>query len=1175
MRKPSWMLVIMMTAAVCALLGDAFAGPNTNLPFIDTFEGYTNGTPLDTGTNGWYGSSGNIKVQTNTVCTGTNAALIPEDCALSNRFESIVPTNVWIQMDARPILYDGTNCPEVNTNAVWMFFLNSNGNFVVHNGPTTNASVSTNWVVASNNVTISTNAPTWMQINIFVDFSRTNWDLSVDGVLVTNNIGFVNASATNFTGFDVYSGAQTSYLDNISVSAMATNQHSLIVLPSTLSAVAFVGRTPPMQTVRVYNVWSDRMGFKVTNNQPWVLQTNGIVLQESTTNVALTYASTVTNWARGVISNANVMVVATNGIGGEWGTQTVAVTMSIMDLQVRNLTNTVVAGSTPPVRTVDVINAGAGSFGYTATITNTCNWLSFSGQSVTSGTVNASSTNPLALTFSNTAGWSAGASNAVITIASSEGGGATQVVLVTLSINSELRRSPLQLTNNVMQGGWTSNSFKVWTPNQGSVNYTVTNDQPWLKLSDAMNGILTWPVTNTILITYTNTADMTVGAYYDTITIGATGCVSMTIDVTLNVQAAPILNVSPVLITNTVMEGQSLADRTLLVWNGSTNDYDIGYQVTTNGGGGWLTVVVTNNHLNQLTTNNLTVKYTAGSFTSAGSGPSNYTGDIIVTATNSSGSSANGSPVTIPVTVQVNPKPRLALSLTSLSQTVLQGRDAASQWFEIWNSNGYYTLNYTITKNASWLVLTPTSGTNTGPHQSIQVQYSTANLPAGSTQALITVVGQAWDGVNYASAWNATQQITVALSVTPFATLSNDAQSVYYIPIRKGFTPADTVFSVWNGGSTPGAMYFTVTVSPAVSWLRVIPSSGTSMGNKIPISVKADTTGLKPGVYTNTVRIEATDAASGQPAYGSPSVFTMEFIICGFKGFNFQGSDSLASDLVVYREDSGEWAIRNLQSGYATNIIFGGAGYYPVPGDYFGDGITDLGIYRPFSGSWYAWQVGAASVQGIEMQRWAGTGYVGVPGDYDGDGLIDPGVYVEQSGLWSVLLSGNSYVNRGVLLGGPGYSALQAGDYDGDGKVDFGVYHRTSGLWRLLFSASGYAEVAGGFGGEEFEPVPADYNGDGFTDVAIYETCTGWWTLLLSSPDAPPWWRPLTCQFGGAAEQGVLVPVPGDYDGDGGADLALYYTSAGNWYIVKTNYVPITEPNGYHLGGFGYQPVLP
>jgi hypothetical protein len=293
-----------------------------------------------------------------------------------------------------------------------------------------------------------------------------------------------------------------------------------------------------------------------------------------------------------------------------------------------------------------------------------------------------------------------------------------------------------------------------------------------------------------------------------------------------------------------------------------------------------------------------------------------------------------------------------------------------------------------------------------------------------------------------------------------------------------------------------------------------------------------------------------------------------------FKGFDFQGglSAGAASDLVLYREASGGWEIRNLLSNYATTQFLGGAGYQAVPGDYTGDGITEMGAYRPASGSWYAQQVGDESAQAIEMNQWAGAEYVGVPGDYDGDGKTDPGVYLEQSGLWMVLLSGSGYQQVSGIFGGPGYSALQAGDYDGDCKIDPGVYHRTSGLWSVLFSSSG-SIISGTFGGTGFVPVPTDYDGDSMTDPAIYETVTGRWYILPSTTLTSQGYSLAIYQFGGTAMSTTLVPAPGNYDGAGGADLGLYDTTTWQWYIMTLDGLPLAW--GYPMGRLGYLPVLP
>ena len=95
--------------------------------------------------------------------------------------------------------------------------------------------------------------------------------------------------------------------------------------------------------------------------------------------------------------------------------------------------------------------------------------------------------------------------------------------------------------------------------------------------------------------------------------------------------------------------------------------------------------------------------------------------------------------------------------------------------------------------------------------------------------------------------------------------------------------------------------------------------------------------------------------------------------------------------------------------------------------------------------------------------------------------------------------------------------------------------------WRIG-AAYDYAEHnIGKWGGDNMLPVPGDYNGDGLTDIAVYHATMGYW-FIADINEQPIVWG---AYWGGAD----LVPVPGDYDGDGIMDLAVYHTPSGQWFV--------------------------
>jgi FG-GAP-like repeat/FG-GAP repeat len=131
-------------------------------------------------------------------------------------------------------------------------------------------------------------------------------------------------------------------------------------------------------------------------------------------------------------------------------------------------------------------------------------------------------------------------------------------------------------------------------------------------------------------------------------------------------------------------------------------------------------------------------------------------------------------------------------------------------------------------------------------------------------------------------------------------------------------------------------------------------------------------------------------------------------------------------------------------------------------------------------------------------------------------------------------------------------------DYDGDGKTDFAVWRLREGnvesKWYVLLSSTNYDHnqaLVTQWGAATDQLLPGDYDGDGKADLALWRPSEGNWYVLLSSTGYDRN-QALVMQWG---ELGDTL-VPGDYDGDGKTDFAMWRPSEGNWYLLlsSTNY---------------------
>jgi hypothetical protein len=244
-----------------------------------------------------------------------------------------------------------------------------------------------------------------------------------------------------------------------------------------------------------------------------------------------------------------------------------------------------------------------------------------------------------------------------------------------------------------------------------------------------------------------------------------------------------------------------------------------------------------------------------------------YTTDVTVTATG-----AGGSPKTIPVTLTVDPAtpPTLTVTPSSLSFTATQGGSSpAAKTLSVSNTGGG-SMDWTASETASWLSVSPASGTNAG---TITVTPSITGLAAGTYTTDVTVTA---DG-----ATGSPKTIAVTLTVDPPVppALSVSPTTLAFTATQGGANPAAKTAAVTNtGGGT-----LDVTASDDAAWLAVTPASATVPAT---LTVTPSITGLASGSYTATVTVTATTAG----ATGSPKTIAVTLTVSPAGSANLVGA---------------------------------------------------------------------------------------------------------------------------------------------------------------------------------------------------------------------------------------------------------------------------------------------
>ncbi|MBI1761641.1 MAG: VCBS repeat-containing protein, partial [Acidobacteria bacterium] len=151
----------------------------------------------------------------------------------------------------------------------------------------------------------------------------------------------------------------------------------------------------------------------------------------------------------------------------------------------------------------------------------------------------------------------------------------------------------------------------------------------------------------------------------------------------------------------------------------------------------------------------------------------------------------------------------------------------------------------------------------------------------------------------------------------------------------------------------------------------------------------------------------------------------------------------------------------------------------------------------------------------------------------------------------NICLSAHTYpltINQAVL------AKAKKADFDGDGKTDLSIFSPSAAPpltnWSVINSSNGLTvtqQWGAGYAPYFDDIVPGDYDGDGKADHAIWRGADSIWYIRKSSDGQA------ILQFWGANYAPYFdIPTPGDYDGDGKTDIAVFRRS-GTWFVRRSS----------------------
>ncbi|HJT26904.1 MAG TPA: SBBP repeat-containing protein [Pyrinomonadaceae bacterium] len=281
----------------------------------------------------------------------------------------------------------------------------------------------------------------------------------------------------------------------------------------------------------------------------------------------------------------------------------------------------------------------------------------------------------------------------------------------------------------------------------------------------------------------------------------------------------------------------------------------------------------------------------------------------------------------------------------------------------------------------------------------------------------------------------------------------------------------DTKGNVYLGGTTPGTL-------PTTAGAFDTTFNG---GSSDAFVAKFNTTfNDTVGVFTPaTNQFQLRDSNSTGPAD--------HVITFGQKGdqpivgdWNGSGIDQPG----VFRPSTGQFILQ-INALKTITVNFGGSVNIAVVGDWDGNGIDTPGVFNPANGDWFVTNgINGANINNSTpvanfIFTFGQNGDTPIAGDWDGNGLDSVGLF--RTGTSTFLLSNGfqgSVDIKPFVFGSLGSKPI-AGDWDGDGIDSVGVFTQTTGTMSLtnINRVGAVADIVFTFGVNGDIPLAGDWDG--------------------------------------------------------------------------------------------------